>query len=270
VLGAGVSKKSGLPLWKQLVADLAITSRVSFPADASLEEKVDRLFVDGYNRSHRDLIDAVRSLLYRDAAAPHLPLRENQTLAATCAVIAACALHDAALVATLNFDTLTEEFLRGQGLATALVEAPTALRERAKARVLHVHGWIGREPGTSSEKIVFSKDDFIELLRGADLWSSQLQSELRSRFPLFIGVGVQDWHIASITQALKGVVQHEPSRGAFWGVALVHQDDAKAGSYEERFWVDRGIAVMRATDFDNDLPEILYGVAAGAAVLFDT
>jgi hypothetical protein len=231
-LGSGVSKESGVPDWKELVAAMyfAAARQASEPVDrhpypnylyAIAEWYVGRNLeplevtarkVRARYRSEAAFMRALRRTLYgrflrryrRDGAVASAEVRrDNHTLDA---VVRLCT-HQARrrrrvrAVVTLNFDNLLE-LLLPEGWAQPVWSEPHgATLERLL--VYHVHGYVPLEgDGSSLEDLVFAEDRYHSQTHNAYAWTNLVQMHaLSSTTALMIGLSLTDRNLRRLLDA---------------------------------------------------------------------
>lgn len=275
VLGAGVSKGCGLPVWKELTEGLLRKALRGLyesvdPAEAPLHERdieaalKDRVrpMVARYVKAKlgEGYLDAVRQALYAR------PQRVSPTMKAI------LAMDRLSAVFTLNFDDLLERSARAEGLSgrfRPVFEPPLDLSEGA-IPVFHAHGFLPRDPTErASRRIVFSEEDYHGVIHEGRPWSDFVALDLLARTTcLMVGTSGEDPDLrrlldlarrlavpprhylllkppAPLPRDRRGRIRYTATRRALW--------DA---------FDDLGVEVLWIHHYEREIPRILRAISA--------
>lgn len=185
-IGAGVSATAGLPLWTDLVADLAEgrlpdDERRDFGKLDVLDQAhvLRHLFPDraGFARAVADRTGAERYGL-APALLAGLPTRE---------------------AVTLNYDELYEHAAADMGRRTAVL--PEEAVGSGGRWLLKLHGTV-----RSPETIVLTREDYLSYGRGREALSALAKAMLLTRHLLFVGFGLADDHFHELMHDVREVL----------------------------------------------------------------
>lgn len=258
-LGAGVSAAAGLPLWADLLDQLAEEAVPDHRGGATPR--------DGAPVAPPDALEGLDALPPQDAASLLGRRFGGAELRARVAAIFADRPHAlahallAALpvreVVTTNYDRLFESAALGAGrpVRTLPFERPQGLQRW----LLKLHGDVG-----DPESIVLTREEFLEYDVGRSALSGVVQALLLTRHVLFVGLSLLDDNLVRIAHRAgqvrpvgAGVVgttlslRSDPLRAELWSQALDDRAMAPADA-------DTAIAARRLEVF-------LDRVGAGAA-----
>jgi SIR2-like domain len=206
LLGAGVSKPMGLPLWKDLVRACYTHSGLPGPGDTDYTGSQDLLkAIDELELLGGDVDRVLKLALYGGlfgAPADGLPLRypveasENAMLSAIGALVMSSSRGSTAEILTLNFDDLLEWYLDLHGYTSQIVaEMPVLVRDWVDVRLFHLHGFLPLTPKyePSKGKILSNKEvRKRNSQEDSSAWKSFLINRLHSKIFLVIGTGLED------------------------------------------------------------------------------
>jgi hypothetical protein len=237
VLGAGVSRGLGLPVWGELVQK----SETSVGIPPLPTDRVDSTQLmtrmDAVKRvCQGDFLQLVRSNLYpseylKSGKYP-LDIIYQPMLIALGAIIMSSRRGSVADVFTLNFDDVLDWYLHLHGFSTQIVSAmPALLSGAVDTRIHHFHGFLplveeasGHHPGFDrSRSIVLTRDDLVQRLAETPYapWPTFISAQLLSKTFLFVGTSMSDMDLAVLLRrALPLVTDREV------GFALVATHDA--------------------------------------------
>jgi hypothetical protein len=278
ILGAGVSKGCGLPVWSELNERLLRRALAGLyeavgPEEAPLHERdieatlKDRVrpMVGRYVKAKlgNRYLDELRAALYRD------PVRSSHTMRA---ILAMDRLH---AILSMNFDDLLERFAKEAGVGTryqALFEAPIR-SEPGRIPVFHTHGYIPEDPKQRrSPAVIFSEDDYHELLQYSHHWTEHVSIQLLARYTcLFVGTSGEDPNIRRLIDLAHNLAV--PSRHFLLlkPPAPLPRDSRTAIRYSasrRAVWdaFDHlGLEVLWIHDYDRDITRILRTIAGPGA-----
>lgn len=183
-LGAGVGVGAGLPLWNELLQDLAVRAEIT---DAERQQL-----------KHLAAIDQARiveSRVSREAMDNEITVR----LSADCYSLSHSLLASlpASEVVTTNYDTLFEMASEAAGRHTAVL--PDMSPRRGDRWLLKLHGSVG-------EQIVLTRDDYLDMMRSRNALTSIVQALLMTRHMLFIGYSLGDDDFHEIAHDVRSVM----------------------------------------------------------------
>ncbi len=274
VLGAGVSKGCGLPMWHELTSRLLRVSLAGLydavgPKEAPLHEKeIESTFkervrpmVVRYVKAKLGprYLDAVRAVLYRDPVVPSRTMK---------AILAMNRVH---AVLTQNFDDLLERFADDLGVGgryQPIYGAPVAM-DTNRIPIFHTHGFLPRSPARKrSDFLIFSEDDYHELLYHGHHWTDHVTIQLLARFTcLFVGSSGEDPNLRRLIDLARKMAVPPRHYLLLKPPAPVPTDAAS----EIRYTASRravwdafdhiGIEVLWIHDYDSDITKILERIA---------
>ncbi len=173
MLGAGVSKGIGLPMWDALVADCRAAVKLSRKTGdtSTLMDEVRDHFGEG-GSGDAQFAELVKAELYKKLAggcAGDYTINESRSplLIALGVVGYAQARHSTAEIFTLNFDDVLEAYLVAHAYRVQVAtSAELNLRGDVDAQVLHPHGYLPR--GATSPRagtdLVFTREQYEKRL----------------------------------------------------------------------------------------------------------
>ncbi len=279
ILGAGVSKGCGLPVWAELNRRLLRRALEGLyeavgpeeaplharDIEATLTERV-RPMVGRYLKAKLGAryLGEVRAALYEG------PARLSRTLRAV------LAMDRLQAVLTPNFDDLLERFARDLGVGSryqTVSSAPVRL-EPGLVPIYHTHGYLPRDPEEArSQTLVLSEDDYHGLLREGHHWTDHVAVQLLARSTcLLIGTSGEDPDLrrlmdlarrlaeplrhyillkppAPLPKDARSAIRYKASRRAVWD-AFDHL----------------GLEVLWIHQYDRDIPRILEKIRGSGAV----
>ena len=218
ILGAGVSKGCGLPVWGELNRRLLRRALDGLyeavgPEDAplhardieaTLTERV-RPMVGRYLKAKLGTryFDEVRAALYEGPVRPSKTLRSVLEMDRVKAIL------------TPNFDDLLERFAAAGGRRDryqTVYSSPISL-EPGKIPLYHTHGYLPADPGgPRSKSLILSEDDYHALLHQGHPWSDHVTIQLLARSTcLFIGTSGEDPNmrrLLDLARRLAGPLRH--------------------------------------------------------------
>jgi hypothetical protein len=274
VLGAGVSKGCGLPIWNELTSRMLRVALAGLyeavgPKEAPLHEKeIESTFKERVRpmvvryvkaKLGPKYLDTVRTVLYQD------PVVLSRTMKG---ILAMDRVH---AILTQNFDDLLERFADELGVGgryQPVYGAPMAM-EANRIPIFHTHGFLPRSPARrGSDFLIFSEDDYHELLYHGHHWTDHVTIHLLARFTcLFVGSSGEDPNLrrlidlarkmavppmhylmlkppAPLPRDAAGLIRYSASRRAVWD-AFDHI----------------GIEVLWIHNYDSDITKILRRIA---------
>jgi NAD-dependent SIR2 family protein deacetylase len=187
-LGAGVGKSAGLPLWNELLDELAQDAGVSEAERRALADldPTDRARLIAVRLKGKTLGQAVRE---RFEAVTHHSI--SHALLADLPVEA---------VVTTNYDLLFEEASVAAGIPVRILPRHAAADSRRW--VLKMHGSI-EEP----KDIVVTREDYLRYEDQRRALAGIVQALLITRHMLFVGFGLRDENFHRIVDAVRKAVE---------------------------------------------------------------
>ncbi len=270
VLGAGVSKGCGLPVWQELTRELLRRALAGLyesvgPSEAPLHERdIEAVLKDRVRPMVARYVKAKLGTSYLDVLRQTLyakPWRPSGTLRA---ILSLDGVH---AILTQNFDDLLERCAERMGLSAryqTIYGAPMDPRT-GRIPIFHTHGYLPSDPSLlGSSQIVFSEDDYHELFHQGRPWSDHVTIQLLAHYPcLLIGTSGEDPNLrrlldlarrlavpprhylllkppAPLPRDRRGAIRYTASRRALWD-AFDHL----------------GIEVLWIHHYDRDITRIL-------------
>lgn len=212
IVGAGVSKGCGLPVWSELNRRLLRRALEGLyeavgPEEAPLHARdieatlADRVrpMVGRYLKAKLGsrYLDEVRAALYEG------PARLSRT------VRAVLEMENLYAVLTANFDDLLETFARELGADDryqAVFSAPISLQP-GKIPIYHTHGYLPADRRAEhSEGLVLSEDDYHGLLHQGYHWTDHVALQLLARTTcLLVGTSGEDPNLRRLLDLARGL-----------------------------------------------------------------
>lgn len=188
-LGAGASRAAGLPLWREMLRNVA--------KDAGLDEStLDRLGrlgpLDQAQYLDRVLEDRGEKLL--DSVVRQVAATEHSI---THALLASLPVRE---VVTTNYDDLFERAWRARGAEHSVL--PHAARTDTDRWILKLHGCV-----TAPAHIVLTREDYLSYLEQRGALSGIVQSLMLTRHMLFVGASLEDENFHRIVHEVRKVVR---------------------------------------------------------------
>lgn len=278
VLGAGVSKGCGLPVWSELnnrllrralaglyeavgVEEAPLHER---DIEATLKERV-RPMVGRYVKAKLGsrYLDELREALYLK------PARLSGTMRA---ILAMDRLH---AIISLNFDDLLERFASRQGVSgryQCIHAAPFRL-EPGRIPVFHTHGYLPQDPAAArSETVILSEDDYHGLLHHAHHWSDHVSIQALARYTcLFVGTSGEDPNLRRMVDLARALTSGTRHYLLLKPPAPLPSDSRTAIRYaasRRAVWDafdHMGLEVLWVHDYDRDIGSILRRITGPAS-----
>jgi hypothetical protein len=274
ILGAGLSKGCGLPMWNELnlrLLKLALRGLYETVGpeeaplherdiEATLKERV-RPMVGRYVKAKlgNRYLDELRAALYRD------PVRLSKTARA---VLSMDRLH---AILTFNFDEILERFAGELGVASRYVpvfEAPVSVSQ-GRIPIYHAHGYLPSDPAAPrSSTVVFSEDDYHELLYHAHHWTDHVAIQLLARYPcLFLGTSGEDPNLRRIMDLARHlavpprhyILLKPPAPLPADGRSAIRYSASRRAVWDA--FDHLGLEVLWIHHYDRDIPRILRTIA---------
>ena len=206
-LGAGIGRAAGLPLWEELIAQLAATA--GMPDSAQLIRLADPL-------------DRARIVEGRLEAKD---IEIGQAIATSFAPFTRCALAHTLLaalpvteVATTNYDTLFEQARDAVGRPLAVL--PYSTPSDANGWILKMHGSVEHP-----EDIVLTRDDYLGYGERRAALKGIVQALLITRRMLFLGFSLTDPTFHQVVHDVRRAVPKGTGDSRPFGTAVLLRDD---------------------------------------------
>ena len=209
--GAGLSKSAGLPLWPELLADLA--------ADAGLTPEESKAL------AALPLIDGA-SILEKRLAAKNIDLRTMAMKATTSpcfgighAVLAGLPVSERV---TTNYDDLIEQSLDASGKSAAVL--PYDPSSVSNGWLLKLHGSTANAIKSATNDIVLTRQDYLRYDGRRGALYGIVQALLLTRQILFVGFSLEDDNFYALVDEVRRAVEGTngtPQLRSPFGTALV-------------------------------------------------
>ena len=278
ILGAGVSKGCGLPVWSELNRRLLRRALEGLyeavgpdeaplharDIEATLKDRV-RPMMGRYIKAKLGdrYVDEVRAALYEVEARPSKTVR---------AILAMDSLH---AILTPNFDDLLETFAEDLGLTSRYqtIFAAPILAEAGRIPIYHTHGYLPRNPAARhSDNLILSEDDYHELLHQGYHWTDHVAIQLLACSTcLFIGTSGEDPNLRRLLDLARKLATPVRHYLLLKPPAALPKDPRSAIRYSasrRAVWdaFDHlGLEVLWIHDYDRDITGILNAIAKGGA-----
>ncbi|PLX16738.1 MAG: hypothetical protein C0601_09685 [Candidatus Muiribacterium halophilum] len=274
VLGSGVSKAAGLPLWPQLVKELYIDVIVNNfmeeePDWEKLDLKTDELILQAryIKKGYGDLtkfVEAIRKNLYTREVDVDNDLM--QAIGRLCVPTRASHLKS---IITYNFDDLLEKKLETLKVEYKGIYDSNICFNKSDLPIYHVHGFLPQDSKeVTTKNLIFSDDDYNKQASGKIFsWSNVIQlTSFKDSCNLFIGASFNDSNLRRILEIVKnnfqGVVNYAIQKRSF--------DSKKQDEKNRKFCLindylkenvldELGIKIIWVDDF-SEIPEIIESI----------
>jgi hypothetical protein len=274
VLGSGVSKAAGLPLWPDLVKELyneLISTKFGI-SDINwdvLDLKKDdiilqaRYIKNGYG-SQEEFYKAIKRALY----SKDINLK-NEIITSIAKIAMPTRTNHLKSIIVYNFDDLLERKLDEYNLSYKSIYNSDILYENDELPIYHVHGFLPENLNDfDNVDIIFSDDDYnkqtsTELFS----WSNIIQlTNFKDSCNLFIGVSFNDSNLRRILEIVKNnfshVVNYTIQKRSF--DSKKHPSDMKEvfeinDKLKEEVLKDLGIEIIWIDDY-SEIPSILNSI----------
>jgi hypothetical protein len=265
VLGAGISTAFKLPGWKELLERLYALRGTRPPKGTDLKQQADYFRVTYFKNDKKGFIEAVKEALYQGVSVSFQDLRHSATLGAVGSLVMASQRGNVSEVITFNWDNLLELYLEYHGFVTLSATAERHWGGRADVSVLHPHGYIPYGPDEkSSDDIIFDQTSYGDVIGKEEKpWRQKLLTIMRSHTCLFVGLSGTDDNLVSLLQTCKSQHASRKENSLFWGATFTTSDDRA----QAILWEEKGVYSKKISNYNTDLPEILFGICQEAAQL---
>lgn len=261
-LGAGVSKPFGLPDWHELVARMFKLKGEPQPTNGSAMQLAEFLRTKACGGDAAKFKELVDQSLYENADTSFDALRKNDTIASIGALLMASRRGSASEVVTINFDNLLELYLSYFGFVVNAVAKDIHWNHASDVTIYHPHGFLPyRDPSGRSSDIVLDQASFGKVIGKDSVWRQVCMNMFRRRSCLFIGMSGEDQNIESMLQEVGETHAVTTDGTKYWGVTFSTANNEMLRSH----WQSRGVYYKLISDYDTDLPRLLFLICQGAA-----
>ena len=218
-VGGGVGRGAGLPLWDEMLDELAKQAGMTAEERRALGDldPIDRARIIGKRLDGVELGDAVAQLLGR-----------VQHYSISHALLAALPVSE---VVTTNYDCLFEQASAAAGIPVRVLPGEPAHEEGRW--LLKMHGSIDRP-----RDIVLTREDYLRYEQRRAALAGIVQALLMTRHMLFVGFGLRDDIFHRIADAVRKAIHpadaEGEAKGVRFGTALVLLDNP----LQEELWQD--------------------------------
>jgi hypothetical protein len=282
VVGAGVSRRAGLPLFEGLVED--VYARLHQGSPGTPESLADAAETEAWRRKEWDRVLGLleRRLVYQNSTRPEIDNPVRRTVAEILGTIRqASSIHNDVLeisrdahgrprALTTNFDTLLEHAWASDSTSPIRSFAGPgfpAIGTPEFHGILHLHGRIAdADLRLEPTDLVLSSADFGEAyLRSG--WASRFIYDLLRRYTLvFVGYAADDPPMRYMLEATEaGRLRFPDLRKAY---AFVDVTDGSVGSTRE-LWKAKGLDPIPFNNSDESFENLYQSLAAWAACARD-
>ncbi len=204
VCGAGVSRSSGLPLWKTLLGRLYGMYKYQYRKlegfdDFELEKSINPYNSIYLGKCLKDSFgDEFFEKLYQALYYCHSENNEFIETILIESIIEICTKRDQYgsildSIITFNYDSLVEDALKSRSIPFTPIYSEDVELADEQLPIYHIHGFMPLDKNANQGGIVFSEDEYHNLYNDNLSWVNQVQLEkLRNNTCLFVGVGLQD------------------------------------------------------------------------------
>ncbi len=270
VLGAGISKACGVPMWEELTRSLLRSSLAGLyesvgpeeaplhvrDIEATLKERVRPMIVRYVKAKLGErFLDEVRKALYQRP--PRLSGTVREILA----------MQRLSAILTLNFDDLLETFAERLGAEdryVSIFEAPIRVPLH-RIPIYHTHGFLPADPSLRrSTGLIFSEDDYHERLHQPYHWTDHVFLDLLARTTcLFIGTSGEDPNLRRLIDLARTlavpnrhfILLKPPAPLPADGRAAIRYSASRRAVWDA--FEHLGLAVLWIHAYDRDIPAIL-------------
>lgn len=257
VLGAGVSKSLGLPLWDELLQGLldslkdrrvlSINDKSACLDDSSGSSLIKARYLKSfYTDAKLSMVSDIRKVLYKE-------IGNNRRLIN--AIVSLIETKKVETVITYNFDDLLEDALQKKGISNTPVDR-TNRPIPGSIPILHTHGFIPRETDKSYDSnVVLSEDEYHSLYMDSFHWANVEQLHaLTQTTCFFIGLSLKDPSLRRLLDiaSMKGSGNAEH-------YAFLPRYEYKQPTKAEILYYKMGINVIWFEDV-HDLPNLVRSI----------
>jgi len=283
VLGSGISRNFGLPLWNQLLKDLlnaGLQKKLSEegfrcePSDIEnlINSPLSPIIIASFIRSlaQERFSQVVWHELYRSP--PKWNEKSEEWLSE---ITALCQSKQVDSIITYNFDDVLEQFFAKNNLDFAIYDINNTdinlAHDVNKLPIYHVHGLLQQHKATTENtKIIFSEENYHEQYHDPYSWNTLIQlDKYRSKPCLFIGTSLTDPNQRRLLElSRKRMVSNSAKHYVFRSrSSLIKSKDATSGQnllypmkfmefFYERLDNDLGINTIWVEDYA-EIPKLI-------------
>jgi hypothetical protein len=264
VLGSGISVDFGLPDWDTFVKQLYDTKKEPLPTKGRPERLVEN-FRRKHGKDHLQFMEYVQEALYLNSRIDFNALKELSTVSAIGTLVMASKRGSISNVITFNFDNILELYLSYHGYIVNSRYQELHWNSNADVNIYHVHGFVPNPPSKDfSDKITLDQHSYSSVIGDeSNPWRQHILSIMRSNFCIFIGLSGDDMNLDSLLDRAHKTHVALSEKKLFWGLNFIKNPDQDTID----FWEERGIFVKSITDYNSDLPNLLYKICQMAALL---
>lgn len=266
VLGSGVSKPFGLPLWDELLRRMFEGHESDRPVTLDLRRQAEFFKVKFCGNDNATFMERVGDALYRGFSLDLESLKKNRLLSVIAALSTKAAGRRGGVVISFNYDDLLESFLALSGFDVRSVAEERYWRRASDVEVWHPHGFIPcAQAGRASKRIVLDQAEY-SLIVGDDRhpWRQRLLSQMRSSVCIFVGLSLTDDNLDSLMIRAHETHAAKDTSTAFWGVWLTTTLEPAAHEMAR----SRGVFPLVVDDysqFADELAEVVKIATDGTA-----
>jgi hypothetical protein len=135
--------------------------------------------------------------------------------------------------------------------------------EPADVVIHHPHGFLpspGSQFSHASTFLVFDERSYLEQHQDSR-WNQRMEVAMQAHICLFVGLGRDDIHLKKLVALTSKKHAFSPVKYGYWGVVL----RAKPEEEEIRDWAQYDVHVEPLTDYEKDLPSVLFSICQYAA-----
>ena len=271
VIGSGVMKGFGLPLWWELVNRCLKKQAGNTPTTiADIDKKINKdtdteKLMKAMDSVEKTLGDDykkhVKTCLYEGIDLNNNVIKQD-LLIAIGAMLMGSMRGSVTDVVNFNFDDILEWYLNIHGFRTNVITNIPYLDSGADAKIHHLNGFLPNFlPETSmSNFLIFSKHS-MELRMGAvyDLWKEKFRTMLQSKIFLFIGLSGNDPLFGPLLANVAELVAKKRPTGFWIFPHMLDKDDRD-------YFLDRGIIPI-CFNSEEEIPPYLLSICQAAAKL---
>jgi hypothetical protein len=224
-LGAGVSAFYNLPQWDELVNDLCkLKGEPEIKPGDDVVQKAGYIKAKYFANDPAGFNAAVKQALYKDTTLDFARIRQSEMLAAIGSLVMSSRRGSAAMVFTLNYDDLLENYLEFHGLTTASVHQEKHWAEDEDVVIYHPHGLLALADRQESKEIVLATQDYQDIMT-SECWEPLLETALRTHTFIYIGISGKDQHLLKLLNKVKKTHAIYQERTRFSGVRFARKSD---------------------------------------------
>lgn len=229
-VGAGVSKDSGLPLWKEIIEDIKKKIKVSNTNDDSL--KIAQYYYN--SRGKKEYYDFLNEKLGIDA-------EPNK-------------IHDALLelnpshIITTNYDDLIEKAASKKGMFFDVVAKDNDLPYTPNNKmIIKMHG------DFKNRNIVFKEDDYLSYSNNFKLIENYIKSLFSTKTVIFVGYSLSDINVKLAFQWIKDILGNDLQRPYFIDA---NEEEDQIDTNEFEYYKNKGINIL----YYSEIFKVLKGI----------